>query len=79
MVNVGGIIINMTNQPAAGTLMMIPEGFRPGVLTKTNGFIVISNNVNPCVVTISTAGEVKISYSGGLQTTQMYFAGTYPV
>ncbi len=65
--------------PATGTIFVIPSGFRPAIGAIVSGYAVINSVDHPLFVLVSTAGEVKISYSASQTVTQVYFSGSWSV
>lgn len=80
IVTVSGRIYGIENDVANGTFFIIPTGFRPKALTRCTGYMNINGvGLVPMLCTIGTSGGVTFSYSNNATTTQVAFAGTYPI
>ena len=78
VVSVSGRLTNLT-EAANGSFFTIPSGFRPRSTIYANGYITVDGVFTPMFLTISSAGDVAISYSASRQLTQIFFSATYAV
>ena len=68
----------VNNEITNGVCFKLPQGFRPKVETRCNGYIVTDNTFVPVFIIINTDGDVSVAYSGNRTMTQIYFSAVFP-